>query len=358
MVNWHLTITLLVVITSSCGGGSPVPDPDPVIENTNPVFTPVFADPTVLDNRSRDGYFYAYATQDKWERVATSIHIVPIIRSTDLVNWEFVGDVFSEQPTWNIDENQVWAPDIEYRNGQYFLYYSLSKWGASNSAIGVTVSDSPVGPFTDLGKVLDSNGSGVANSIDPYYFKDSDGKEYLFWGSFHGIYGVPLEADGKTVRLEEKFQIAGTAFEAAYIFSKDGYYYLMASVGSCCDGDYSYHVTIARSQTLSGPYLDVNGKDVNEVYSWQYGEDDKSVNVLYRSRDVVAPGHNSEIITDDEGTEWILYHAIEVPDYTLPGGGPKRPLFIDKVTWNEDGWPKIGNGGTPTTGEIELPSIN
>lgn len=355
----RLVIGILIIITA-CGKGNvvPEPDPDPIEENTNPVFMPVFADPTVLDNRTRDGYFYAYATQDQWDIRAISQHIVPIIKSTDLVNWEYVGDAFSEPPNWNIGQNLVWAPDIEYRDEQYFLYYSLSVWGASNSAIGVAVSDSPTGTFTDLGKILDSNNSGVANSIDPYYFKDSDGKEYLFWGSFHGIYGVPLEADGKTARLDEKFQIGGRAFEAVYIFQRGEYYYFMASVGSCCDGAYSYHVTIARSQNLKGPYVDINGLDVMDIHSFGYGEGDGSVNALVKSRFIVAPGHNSEIIIDNEGTEWILYHGIKVPDYNLPNGAPKRPLFLDKVIWSESGWPKIGTNGTPSLGDIGLPSLN
>ncbi len=271
-----------------------------------------------------------------------------------------MGDAFDQQPQWNIGQNLVWAPDIQYQDGKYYLYYSLSIWGASNPAIGVAVSDTPYGTFTDLGKIFDSNESGVANSIDPYLFTDADGQYYLFWGSFNGIYGVPMESDGITPKLADKFKIAGNAFEAAYIFMKDDYYYFFGSVGSCCDGENSsYHVTVARSNTLEGPYLDINNNDIMNAMDWNYGNNDiRNVNALYSGRTAIAPGHNSEIVVDDDGQEWILYHAILKPDYTMPNGAAKRPLFIDKVIWDSEGWPKIGLNGFPSESEVEPPVFN
>lgn len=325
---------------------------------SNPVFEPVFADPAILDNRSRDGYFYAYATQDNWGSSDAPIErIVPVIKSKDLVVWEDVGDAFEEQPDWNNGQNLVWAPDVKFRDGKYYMYYSLSVWGGDNPAIGVAVSDSPAGPYQDLGKIFDSNECGVPNSIDPYLFTDSDGKMYIFWGSFSGIYGVPMESDGITAMLDKKFQIAGNAFEAAYIFIKNGYYYFFGSVGSCCEGaSSSYHVTVARSESLKGPYLDINGNDIMDAMDWNYGNDGvTNVNILQKARNIIAPGHNSEMVADDNGQEWILYHAVVEPDYYMPNGAAKRPLFLDKVLWDSDQWPLIGANGYPTYYDTEKP---
>jgi arabinan endo-1,5-alpha-L-arabinosidase len=359
-----LIIVVLAVFIYACGndngsGDEPEP-PDTTVKYKNPVFKPVFADPTILDNRSRDGYFYAYATQDNWGTTPAEERIAPIIRSKDLVEWEDMGDAFEQQPQWNTGQNLVWAPNIKYRDGKYYLYYSLAVWGGTNSAIGVAVSDTPYGTFTDLGKIFDSNESGVPVSIDPYLFTDTDGQHYLFWGSFNGIYGVPMERDGITAKLDEKFRIAGNAFEATYIFMKDGYYYFFGSVGSCCDGENSsYHVTVARSNSLEGPYLDINNNDIMNAMDWNYGNNDiRNVNALYRGRTAIAPGHNSEIVIDDDGQEWILYHAILKPDYTMPNGASRRPLFIDKVMWDSDGWPKIGLNGFPSEYEVEAPVFN
>lgn len=359
-----ILVLFLLLFANSCDKGN---DPKPDDNNTNkgptyinPVFEPVIADPTVLDNRERDGYFYVYGTQDNWGTTPETERIVPIIRSQDLVNWEDVGDAFSAQADWNLGENLFWAPHAEYRNGKYYLYYSLSVWDAKNSALGVAVADSPSGPFTDLGKILDSNGSGVPNSIDPFVFHESDDKMYMVWGSFHGIYVAPLESDGKTPRLNEKFKIAGNAFEAAYIYKRNNYYFFFASVGSCCDGvNSSYHVTVARATSLSGPYLDINGNDINNAMDWNYGNNDiKNVNALYSGRNIIGPGHHSQIVSDDEGMEWILYHGILKSQPNLPNGAPRRPLMLDKITWDSNDWPKIGNNGYPSEYETEAPVFN
>lgn len=70
---------------------------------------------------------------------------------------------------------------------------------------------------------------GLQNSIDPFYIEDG-GRKYMFWGSFRGIYGIELTADGLKVKSgADKKQIAGTAYEGTYIHKKNGYYYLFAS---------------------------------------------------------------------------------------------------------------------------------
>lgn len=119
-------------------------------------------------------------------------------------------------------------------NGKYYMYYSFSEWGDPNPGIGVATTDNPGGPFTDHGKLFTSEEIGVDNSIDPMLFVE-DGTPYLFWGSFHGIYGVKLTKDGFHPD-GEKFQIAGPSFEAPYIMKRNDYYYFFGSSGSCCEG--------------------------------------------------------------------------------------------------------------------------
>ena len=54
----------------------------------------------------------------------------------------------------------------------------------------------------------------------------------------------------------------------------------------------------------------------------------------------VGPGHNAEIVVDEMGTEWFLYHGIPKSDPLLDNGASRRPLLLDKIIW-ENGWPKI-----------------
>ncbi|MDP4206731.1 MAG: family 43 glycosylhydrolase, partial [Bacteroidota bacterium] len=182
----------------------------------NPVFIPVFADPAVI--RGDDGWFYAYGTEDNWS--VNELHLIPIIRSRDLVKWHFMNDAFSTKPTWK-NNGMLWAPNVNKINGKYYMYYAYSLWGDSNPGIGLAISNTPLGPFNDYGKIFTSTEIGVENSIDPFFFQEN-GHNYLFWGSFRGIFGVELAPDGKSVS-GEKFQIAGNAFEASYIYKRGAY---------------------------------------------------------------------------------------------------------------------------------------
>ena len=152
----------------------------------NPVIRIAAPDPTAM--RAKDGYFYLYATED--------IRNLPIFRSRDMVKWEEIGTAFTDEtrPDFLPDNKDVkerahlWAPEIRYVKGKYVLFYSLAQWGNHwVSTVGYAVSDSPEGPFTPKGKVFDSREVNVENSIDQYFYEE-DGKYYMLWGSFFGIY--------------------------------------------------------------------------------------------------------------------------------------------------------------------------
>lgn len=93
--------------------------------------------------------------------------LVPILRSTDLVDWTDVGEAFERSPDWWDDDASLWAPDVNYYGGQYYLYYSYSVWGSNeNPGIGLATADSPEGPFVDQGPVFRESDIGVTNAID------------------------------------------------------------------------------------------------------------------------------------------------------------------------------------------------
>lgn len=316
----------------------------------NPVFEPVLADPTVLEDPS-SGLFYAYGTQDNWDD-GQGRRLVPVLESQDLVNWNYVGEAFTEKPSWK-DEGGIWAPDINHVNDQYYLYYSYSTWGDPNPGVGLAIADSPKGPFTDQGKLFDSHSIGVPNSIDPFFFQDEEGEKYLFWGSFsdtpeQGTYAVALTDDGKALRGEEKVKIAAGDFEAVTIFKKDDFFYFLGSKGSCCEGASSqYHVLVARAEQLLGPYLDQQGRDIRER--------GHGTVVLDGSDRIAGPGHTSGIVTDSQETDWVLYHGIDPTEDQLGNGTSRRMLLLDRLTW-QNGWPMIGTG-KPSMGSQPKPKF-
>ncbi len=326
--------------------------PDTVYQN--PVFEPDLADPSFI--RVANGTFYAYGTENTWE---DGHHILPIVMSKDLINWSYVADAFtsSTKPSWGTVNAGLWAPQILLGDdGIYYLYYSLSTWGDPNPGIGVATASTPTGPFTDQGKIFNSNESGVGNGIDPFFITVGSGrnkKNYMFWGSFQGIYCVEM-TNYTTANLSTKKQIANSLFEAVYIYEYEGKYYFFGSVGSCCEGaDSQYRVRVARADAITGPYLAQDGSNIltNGVEGTPFITGDKDTGW-------VGPGHNAEIVQDDNGRYFILYHAISVNNAYLPGGATRRPLLLDEITW-VNGWPVLNYGtayqGKPSNGLNESP---
>jgi len=296
--------------------------PDKYYNSVIPVSVP---DPTAL--RASNGYFYLYGTED--------IRNLPIYRSKDLVNWEQRGTVFTNKtrPT-DVDGASLWAPEIRYINGKYLLLYSLAKWGKPwVSTIGYATADNPEGPFKAKGVIFSSEDVNVENSIDEFLYEE-DGKYYMLWGSFYGLYLMELNLTNDltiTPKLETKQQIAGTAFEGVNLWKRNGYYYLFASVGSCCEGAKStYRMVVGRSKNLAGPYLSKNGgKMMDNAYTV----------VISKSSAFVGPGHNSILLEDDKGDTWTLYHAFRAD---RPEEG--RVVLLDQVLWGSDGWPYVDKG--------------
>ncbi len=294
----------------------------------NPVIDMSAPDPTVI--RATDGTFYLYATEDTRN--------VPIYHSANLVDWKQVGTAFTDasRPKW-LPKGGIWAPDIQRVDGKYYLYYAKSVWGGEwDAGIGVAVSNSPTGPFTDRGCMFTSKQIGIQNSIDPFYIEDG-GRKYLFFGSFHGIYGIELSADGLHVKQGAKpRKIAGAFMEATYIKRRGGYYYLFGSAGTCCEGARStYRITVGRSKNLFGLYVNKAGQRLlDNHYDVLLGKSDS----------VLGPGHNAGLITDDAGTDYMFYHGFKASN---PDAG--RLVWLDRINWT-DGWPSVAGNVPSETG--------
>ena len=308
---------------------------------TNPVFDQNTPDPSVV--QAPDGAFYAYGTGGTCRK------------SYDLVHWEDMG-IALQRPTWNdsvrTDKKgkqhpmrfSLWALDVSRVGKKYLVHYASAYWGnETRTGLGVAEGTSPT-EFTDCGKMFCSTEIGVQNSIDPCYVKDK-GKKYLIWGSFRRLYMGRLTKDGKRIKNPSHLtQVAGTAFEGAMVYKRKGYYYLFASVGTCCEGAKStYHTVVGRSKKLAGPYVDRQGGRML---------DNHFETVIKGNDRWKGPGHNSEIITDKEGDTWLLYHAYDAQD---PEKG--RVMLLDKLLWDEEGWPYV-EGGTPSTTPQDAPVLS
>lgn len=313
---------------------------DPV-KYSNPIILSDCPDPAVV----RDGMsLYIYGTSG---------------RVYKLENWEEgpqqLPDVLRSDP-WGASPNNIWAPDVYKIGDTWNYYYSNSVWGGEETAgIGVMTSSSLEGPWVDHGKIFDSQEIGVMNSIDPVVIED-DGHIYMAWGSFRGIYIVELNEDGTALKnpataSEDKVLIAGivgpwngATYEGSYIRKIGEYFYYFGSQGTCCAGANStYHVKVARSKSIFGPYVDSKGVD---MLGGNRGEV-----VIKGDQNVAGPGHMS-LIQDDNQDWWMFYHGY---DKSFPAG---RMVFMDKLLWDENGFPYVASRKPTFNKELNAPVLN
>lgn len=272
--------------------------------------------------------------------------------STNMRDWKLEGRVFEGNPTWAKSvapsfDGHIWAPDVHHHNGRYYLYYSVSGFGKLTSGIGVTVNKtldpkSPDYQWVDQGLLLQSvPGRDLWNAIDPNIVMDDKGEAWMSFGSFWaGLKLVKLDASHTKLAQPQQWKTiaararpaftpdesAGPAeIEAPFIFKKNGYYYLFASWGLCCQKEKStYHVVVGRSHTVEGPYLDKDGRDM--------AQGGGSL-VIAGDKDWVGVGHNSAYTLD--GKDVLVLHAYETADRYL------QKLKVLDMTWDQDGWPVV-----------------
>src|SRR5699024_7184608 len=248
--------------------------------------------------------------------------------SDDLKHWTKGEQVFKEAPDWTQKvvsgfNNHIWAPDISFYKGKYYLFYSVSAFGRNTSAIGLTVNEtldesSSDYHWEDKGIIVQSvPGRDMWNAIDPNLVVDRSGTPWLAFGSFwDGLKLVKLTSDRMRIAKpetwftiasrERTFGIADTlpgdaAIEAPFIFQYHGYYYLFVSYDYCCRGANSnYKIMVGRSKKVTGAYRDKNGKLMTKGGATLVLKGNKHYPVL---------GHNA--VLSDMGTYYLVFLAYD-----------------------------------------------
>ncbi|MGP4022538.1 arabinan endo-1,5-alpha-L-arabinosidase [Actinomadura sp. 3N407] len=266
--------------------------------------------------------------------VVTTGDNLPIKTSTDRTAWSDAGVVWPGGASWTTPytggARSLWAPDISYHNGQFYLYYSASTFGSQRSAIFLATSPTgAAGSWTDRGMVIESSPSVNYNAIDPNLVVDGSGRWWLTFGSFwSGIKMIRLDSGGglrssSDTAVRSIASRGGGAIEAPIVYRHGGYYYLFVSFDLCCQGAAStYRIMVGRSTSITGPYVDRNGVPMNSGGGTE---------ILAGHGSIHGPGHQA--VLDDVDGDVLFYH------YYADSGAPY--LGINLIGWDSAAWPYI-----------------
>jgi arabinan endo-1,5-alpha-L-arabinosidase len=227
------------------------------------------------------------------------------------------------------------APDVIHIGERYYMYIAANIGAQPKAAVNMIWSktldpDSPDYKWEEGGVVASSDGVEESNAIDPGVFLDpTTGRLWLVYGSYFGYIRL-IELDPKTgKRLNPKDQPRDLAIncEASDMIFHDGWYYLLATHGSCCRGaDSGYNIRVGRSRKVTGPFLDEQGVDMIQGGGKQ---------LIGSGGHEVGPGHFGLLDLGDGVQKFSMHWEAD-----LDRGGASV-LDIRPLLW-KDGWPVAG----------------
>ncbi len=240
------------------------------------------------------------------------------------------------------------APDVIKIKDRYYMTYAkggggLSGGHASNVYVMWTKSLDPKSPdfgFQDETIVVSSDGVEDCDAIDSAFLLDpTDGRLWLTYGTYFGFIRI-IELDPKTGKRMPGNKAINVAIdcEATAMMYRDGWYYLLATHGTCCDGANStYNIRVGRSKKVTGPYVDHMGVPMLKGGGKL---------VVAASGHYVGPGHFGLIDLGNGLQKFSCHYEADL----IQGG--HSVLGIRPLLW-KDGWPVAGDNFEGGTFEIK-----
>lgn len=240
------------------------------------------------------------------------------------------------------------APDVLKIGDRYLIAYSATGGGLGGGHAGRVLTmwnktldpNSPDFAYSEPIEVAHSLDDEDCDAIDAGLLLDpTDGRLWLSYGTYFGFIRL-VELDPKTGKRVEGNKEINIAIdcEATTLAYRDGWYYLLGTHGTCCDGPNStYNIVVGRSRKVTGPYIDNVGRDMLEGGGKM---------VIAAGDRKTGPGHFGRFIEED-GVEKMSFHY----EADFDRGG-RSVLAIRPLLW-KNGWPVAGDAFKEGTYMIE-----
>lgn len=272
----------------------------------NPILCADYSDPDMV--RVGDDFFMVSSSFNH-------MPALPILHSTDLVNWTIINHVFNALPLAGFDEYQpgkgVWAPSIRWHNNKLWVFFSTPDEG-----IFMSHTDDAWGEWSAPHCVQPAKGW-----IDPCPFWDDNGEAWLVHAFAHSRSGIKhqlqlfaMSPDGTSLLGEGRIIYDGSVdqptLEGPKVYKRGEWYYIFAPAGSVETG----WETVLRAKNMTGPW--------------------HAKNVLFQGNTPINGPHQGGWVELDDGECWFVHFQ----DAHLYG----RVVHLQPMHWEADGWPRIG----------------
>lgn len=295
---------------------------------SNPILRGFFPDPSIV--RVGDDYYMVNSTFEYFPAIVIS-------HSRDLIHWEIIGHGVTRNDYLDFfgleDSHGMWAPDISYHDGVFYIMATLRLNGGADEAGSKVIrrqmvirSDKPEGPYSKPVFI-------EVGGIDPSHFVDDDGSHYMLVNSAARL--VKLNTDCTAAVAEPVTIWAGTGArcpEGPHLLKHKGYYYIILAEGGT---GYGHRVSVARSRELYGPY---ESSPHNPVLT----QTDPQARIQ-------RAGHG-KLVQTPEGDWWMVYLCGRPNEGNFTTLG--RETSLDPVTWTTDGWFVVNDGHGPSNIQI------
>jgi hypothetical protein len=292
-------LSLFLFLTGTCHIGF----------SQNPISPPgvYIADPAA--RVWEDGRLYVYGSLDETTDYYCS-HRHHVLSTENMTDWTLHRDVFASKGKNDqvaYSDSLLYAPDCHYRDGTYYLYYTLA---SPEDTEGVATSSSPAGPFVN-GRSIELHGY---NQIDPAVFIDDDGTAYYIWGQFTAKMAIlkPNMMEIDPASIKDSILTEGEHFfhEGGTMVKRDGtYYFVYAHMGRA---GRATCIAYATSDAPMGPY----------TYGGVIVDNDHSDPEVWNN-------HGS--IAEFKGQWYVFYHR------STHGSVMMRKACVEPIEFNADG---------------------
>lgn len=290
---------------------------------TNPILPAPSQDPWIVMHEGV--YYYCESHLEGGIYIRASRTIQDLSKAESILVWH--------APATGINSKEVWAPELHFINGRWYIYYAADDGKNENHRMFVLESEGsdPFGKYLDRG-MIDTG----TWSIDGTVFQHSDGKLYFIWSGWPGgvdgqqnLYIAPMKSPTELAGPRhllttptQKWECSAMPIcEGPEVLQKDGRVFVIYSASASWTVDYCLGL------------LSFDGGDILDSKNWT-----KQGQVLKRTDKVWGVGHCSFVKSPDQSEDWILFHAKS----KRKSGWMDRNVRAQRFTWTASGLPFFG----------------